>query len=381
MTVPAVTSPSGPAAQRPPGPSGLAAALDVARRQVRDGVLPSLAFGVADGAGVQGAFAVSGRRAQVDEDSIFFIASVSKAIVATAVMQYVDEGRWDLHAPLACYLPTFTGSGRQTVTAWHVLTHTSGLPDMHIDALRRQRPSYRRSLSFALSQVPAWEPGSRYEYSSSAWLLLAETMATLSNMPFPRALRVRLTAPLGMVDTTFDPRYARRRVVPMNGFDIRNRVTEEVLLRFLARATLPGGGMFGTVGDLLRLGRALLPVGCAPRADGGAVRILSEAAIGAMCMPQIEGIPHIAQDGTTTYVGQAIGWRTPGPGWPQRAAITHGGVSGARLWVDRDEGFAFAFLTNLWAAPESAAVAVLEEVYRARRESSSTSRPATSPAR
>lgn len=333
---------------------------------MREGLLPSLAFGVADRVGVRGLFAMGSRRSPIHEDSIFFIASVTKAIVATAVMQYVDEGRWDLHAPLARYLPGFEGSGREAVTAWHILTHTSGLPDMHVETLRRERPSYARCLAFAHSQVPGWEPGSRYEYNSSAWVLLSETMATLSGVPFPRALMSRLTTPLGMADTTFDPRYARRRIVAMNGFDIRNRVVEEVLLRFLVRATLPGGGMFGTVGDLLRLGRALLRP--SPAADAGAspLRVLSQAAIESMAAAQTAGVPHIAADGSRTFVAQAVGWRKPEPGWPQGAGvITHGGISGSRLWVDRDAGLVFAMLTNLWHAPEEAAMAILEEVYRA----------------
>lgn len=84
--------------------------------------------------------------------------------------------------------------------------------------------------------------------------------------------------------------------------------------------------------------------------------------------PQTEASP-VAEDDTTSYVGKAIGWRRPGPDWPQRdGVITHGGISGARLWVDREVGlaFAFAFLTNVWQAPEEGTVAILEEVYRSR---------------
>ena len=244
-----------------PGRLDLEAAREVAARAVHDGSLPGLVFGVIDAAGRREIAAVPGPGTEVRPDSIFFVASVTKAIVATALMRYVDEGRLDLHAPLATYLPGFRGAGREALSAWHVLTHTSGLPDTDIEAMRRERPSYARFVARVRAATPAWPPGSRYEYNSSAWLLLSETMARLSTMPFPRALERRLTGPLGMTDTTFDPRYARQRLVAMSGFGIRTRITGEVLLRFLARATLPGGGMFSTVGDLLRLGSALLPGG------------------------------------------------------------------------------------------------------------------------
>lgn len=365
MTVPAPTA----------VPEGTTIEFEAARRiavdAVHSGQLPCAVFGVVGLDGMRGIHAVSGRRSTVRPDSIFFIASVTKAIVATAVMQYVDEGRLDLHAPLARYVPEFSDEGREAVTAWHVLTHTSGLPDMRIETLRRERPNYQRSLEHALARTPAWPPGSRYEYNSAAWMLLAETMSRLSAMPFPETVRVRLTQPLGMVDTTFDPRHARARIRPMNGFAIRNRLMEEVLLRFLIRATLPGGGMFGTVADLLRLGRALLPAAptTTAAADGSTVagpRILSQAAIDEMARLQTAGIPQLLEDGSRREIHQAIGWRKPTQGWPDEPrAFTHGGISGSRLWVDPARGLAFAFLTNLWEAPDEPAQAILEAVYRA----------------
>lgn len=349
----------------------LGPAVELARGFVRDGAVPSIVFGVADSRGLWSMHALGGD-ARAGTDSIYFLASLTKAIVATAVMQYVDEGRWDLHAPLARYLPDFTGSGREAVTAWHILTHTSGLADTAPEVLRRERPTYGRLLASCMARVPRWPPGTRYEYNSAVWALLAETMATLSGMPFDQALRTRLTEPLGMVDTSFDPRRSRSRVQPVSGLAMRNRLVGEVLMRFLARARLAGGGMFGTLPDLLRFGRSLAgppgtPAGTPDEGSGPGPRaIVSEAAIVAMATPQIEGIPHIAEDGSVSYVSQGIGWRTPGPGWPQRSGVlTHGGISGSRLWVDRQAGLAFALLTNQWHAPEEPTLAILDAVYAA----------------
>ena len=71
-------------------------------------------------------------------------------------------------------------------------------------------------------------------------------------------------------------------------------------------------------------------------------------------------------DGSTRPVRQALGWRKPRAEWPGTPSVfTHAGISGGRLWVDPDAGFAYAFLTNLWQAPEEPALAVLEEIYRA----------------
>lgn len=343
----------------------LTGALDVATRFVADGELPCIVFGVIDANGGSEVFALSGPRHDVTDDSVFFIASVTKAIMATAVMQYVDERRLDLRAPLARYLPAFGAEGREAVSAWHVLTHTSGLPDIPPEQLRDERPTYARMVEEVVRTTPRWEPGTRYEYNSAAWVLLSELMARLSGVPFPDVLEQRLLRPLGMHDTTFDARRLRRRLVAVDGISADNRLVGEVLLWFLARATFPGGGMFGTVPDLLRLGWALLaPDGAGPPGP----RILSQATVRRMAQQQIEGIPHVAEDGSVTPVQQGIGWRRSDGGWPPgEAVLTHGGRSGSRIWVDPERGFAFAFATNVWGAPSDAAMAVLGEVYQARR--------------
>jgi CubicO group peptidase (beta-lactamase class C family) len=330
-------------------------ALEVATRAVGEGALPGLVFGVIDAEGRQEIIAVSGSTTEVHDDSVFFIASVTKAVVATALMLYVDEGRLDLRAPLARYVPAFAGQGREAVTAWHLLTHTSGLPDIPTERLRSERPTYARVLAETLTSVPRWEPGTRYEYNSSAWSLLAETMARLSSSTWPQVLHQRLLRPLGMTDTTFDGRPLRDRIVPVDGVGAGNRLVAEVLLWFLARVRLPGGGLFGTAPDLLRLGQALLGPG-----------LLSREAVEAMARQQIEGVPHIAEDGRVSYIEHGLGWRRAGGDWPSgQRVLTHGGHSGSRLWIDLERGFAFSFITNVWGVSSDVARAVLERVYDA----------------
>ena len=181
-------------------------------------------------------------------------------------------------------------------------------------------------------------------------------MSRLSSMPFPDALQTRLLGPLGMTETVFDGRPFRDRMVPVEGTGAENRLVAEALLWLLARARFAGGGMFGTVSDLLDLGGALL--------DGAVNRVLSRDAVARMAAQQIDGVPHIAEDGTVTYVQQGLGWRRSGGGWPAgERVLTHGGRSGSRLWVDPERGFAFAYLTTLWGVPPEVPMAMLHEVY------------------
>jgi CubicO group peptidase (beta-lactamase class C family) len=341
-------------------PIDLAAARRVAAGHVDAGTLPCAVFGIVGLDGAPAIGAVSGPRLRVTPESVLFMASITKAIVATAVMQYVDEGRLDLDAPIARYVPEFSGAGREAVTARHVLTHTSGLSDGATNALPSERPGYQRALREVLKLVPEFEPGTRFSYATAPWLLLSETMSRLSRMPFPSALGIRLTRPLGMDDTLFDVRTVRGRVAAVHGLELRNRLVEEVVLRFLARATHPGGGMFGTVGDLLRLGRALLASG---REDGLGPRVLSGPTFREMASLQTAHLHQVGPDGQERQIRFGLGWAKPRPGLPGwEEAIMHGGAAGGRIWISPARGYAFAFLSSLWDAPDEPAFEVLAAV-------------------
>ena len=333
-----------------------------AARWVAERVVPCAAIGVIDAGGRYRCDFVPGDEGAIDLRTVFFLASLTKGVVATAVMRYVDEARLDLDIPLQRYLPAMAGTDAGSVTARQVLTHTSGLPDMPIASLRSERPTYERAVRWLRESRLETEPGTAYDYNSVAFTLLAEVMATLSATPFDEALADRLTGPLGMTDTTFDGRPLRDRIKPVHGIGADNRLVQEVLLRFLAAAQMPGGGMFGTLGDLLRLGRALLPAD----ADAPGPRVLSQAAIDEMSRNHTAGWSHVSEDGVEREVRQGLGWRVPQPHWSGSArAFTHGGITGGRLWVEPEGGFAVAFLTNYWKAPIELSLSVVDEVYRA----------------
>jgi CubicO group peptidase (beta-lactamase class C family) len=392
----------------------LARAFDPAAAAVTDGILPSAVIGVSDGHGTRALVAHPGQHDRgVTTESVYFLASVTKPIVATAVMQLVDEGRLDLHAPIGRYVPEWRGPVKEAVTAWHVLTHTAGIADIRQELLLRERPSYRGMLERICAADLQSAPGERYAYASDSFYLLAETISRLTGMPFGDALRRRLLEPLGMTSTTFDPRPMRSRIPPVRGVPLGNPLLRELILRFLAKATLPGGGLFGTAEDLLRLGRALLP-----RESGPGPRVLSQGAIDHMTREQTAGTLEIHADGSTRDPHYALGWRKPdsrgttqgsigspsdAEDWngtaPDESVVLadstgdargardaeaardaetsdsivpaspgtfhHGGASGTRLWVDPERQLVFVFLTNQWGVTDAPMFATLREVYRA----------------
>lgn len=352
-----------------PTPRSLAAAFDAARvvleRHVDQGTLPCAVLGISDATGTLAIHAIPATRWPARPDSVWFLASVTKPIVATAVMQLVDEGRLDLDAPLRPDVPDRRGR----VTARHVLSHTTGIPDLDLTAFIRRAPSFATLLRLVHGAEPVSDPGSRYAYASDSFMLLAEAIAARTGTRFARSLHERLLAPLGMVETGFDPGRWPGRVLPVADAPGQSRIGRRVVRRFLARATFAGGGLFATAEDLLRFGRSLLG---AP----GVPRVLSEAAIEVMARDQTHDLLETIDGLDVPAPGYALGWNRPRAGGSSgevtlagipipgvtEGVLTHAGVSGTRLWVDRTHGVVVVILSARWGVtqvPHAEAIAAI----------------------
>jgi len=137
--------------------------------------------------------AKAGTGQMVDADTLFEAASISKAVFAYIALQLVDGGLIDLDRPLAAYLrPAYLpdSPALATITARHVLTHTSGLPNWGED----NKPE---------SFLPQFQPGTHFSYSGEGifWLqLVAEHITGEGLDAFARRL---LFDPAGMKRSTF----------------------------------------------------------------------------------------------------------------------------------------------------------------------------------
>lgn len=345
-------------------PELLDPAFDALATGVADGTVPTAALAVGDADGPIRIEVFAGRAdPRVNRDSLFFLASVTKPIVATAVMQLVEAGQLDLHAPVAVHLPGFTGRHKEKVTPWHLLTHTSGVRDVPADLIRRERPTAERMTELAMTGDLGFEPGTRWEYCSSSFYLLGELIHRISGLPYRRYLTERLFEPLGMSHTTFDPRGRGRRLVPVHGVGADSRLRRYFLLRYLVSIAPPGGGLWGTLDDLLTFGAATLR----PRGPADAPMPLAPATIEAMGEDQTRGLPGL-MEGEEMPVHFGLGWGKPTLNRPlpgSAAVISHGGATGARLWIDPEAGLVFVYFTNQWAPERGPELAALHEAYRA----------------
>lgn len=343
-----------------------ASAVEVVGRTVASGELPSAVLAVQHGRGRPAAVVAFLTRPggdTVERASIWFLASVTKPVLATAAMLLVEDGLLDLDEPVARHLPRLAGERRETITARQLLSHTSGIDDAATGTLTRSRPSAQRLLELAYILPLRFPPGARYEYSSVSFFVLGELIAQRSGMPYPAFLRERVLAPLGMDETTFDPRpLGGRRLVPVHGAALDSRWRKWIALRYLASINHPGGGLWGTLDDLLAFGNAMLDAW-----HGRPGAILRPESVREMTRLQTARAPAIV-DGRERQVSYALGWGKPGHGGAVAAspdAFEHGGASGTRLWVDPAHDLMVVFLSNLWGVPpEVGCLPALREVYR-----------------
>jgi CubicO group peptidase (beta-lactamase class C family) len=321
----------------------------------------ALAVGDAEGPIRKQTLSAPGTRG-ADVDGIFFLASVSKPIFATAVMQLVEDDVLDLHAPIARHLPEFDTRDRATVTIWHLLTHTAGLEDIAPELIRRTRPSARRLTELSLHGPLHFAPGTRWEYTSSSYFVLAELVRRVTGEPPWHVLRERVLEPLGMADTSFDPRRRGRPVVPVAGVGADNRVIRFMLLRYMASIAHPGGGLWGTLDDVLRFGAAWLSP---RRGPNGRWLPLRRDTMALMTSDQSSGqLGSI--DGEDRPIHFGLAWSKPTlmrdvPGSDE--VIDHGGASGVRLWIDPAVGIVFAYFANQWRPSREGELGALRALY------------------
>ena len=343
-------------------PARLDGVFERLSRRVADGALPAAALAIGDADGMIRKQAYTSERKPLDVDSNFFLASVTKPIVSTAFMQLVEDGRVGLHQPIADFEPRLASGGHAKLTPWHVMTHTSGVADLDPGLIARKRLGAVEMTRMVIESPLHFEPGTRWEYCTASFYLLTLIIERITGMGYVEFLDSRLQRPLGM-DATFDPRRAGRPIVAVHGVGVDSFLKRYLVLRYMARAALPGGGLFGTLDDLTRFGAALLR----PRVVDGRPLPLTAQTIALMGEDHTRGLVG-ESNGEERHVHHGLGWGKPtlmrdGPG--SANVISHGGASGTRLWIDPDARLVFVFFTNRWAADRSVEAEALRGTYEA----------------
>jgi CubicO group peptidase (beta-lactamase class C family) len=139
-----------------------------------------------------------------DTSTIFELASVSKQFTAMAIMMLKEEDKLNYDDPIEKYIPNLPYAG---ITIRHLLNHTSGLPDykevMDKNWDKSKVAGNTDNIEYLIKYHPAkrFEPGEKYEYSNTGYMLLASITEKVSGQDFIDFAVTRIFTPVGMTST------------------------------------------------------------------------------------------------------------------------------------------------------------------------------------
>jgi D-alanyl-D-alanine carboxypeptidase len=260
------TTVGGPCSPKPASAPRVAREL---RALVKDYGLPGAVAAVCTPAGTAHAaagFSDLREQTRMRPTDRFRIASVTKTFVATVVLQLAGEGKLTLRDSVEHWLPGVVPRGRE-ITVRELLNHTSGVSEYFADPRvlktieRNPRVvvPVRTLVARAVSHPLDFTPGHDFGYSNTNYFLLGLIVEKASRRSLEHELESRIVEPLGLGDTTFMGRRARRLPNEMRGYDIEAGGTRS---RDATLATLGGawaaGGIVSSTDDLTRFFSALL---------------------------------------------------------------------------------------------------------------------------
>lgn len=136
-----------------------------------------------------------GSRTSVTGNTLFGIGSIGKSFTAVAILQLLDSGKLDVQAPVSQYLPWFKVNSTVPITPHHLMTHTSGFPNMRMELMSSLYQAFWLTDS-SLNFVPG-----KYHYSSAAWDVLSSMIQELSGRPYAQFILENILRPLEMMNS------------------------------------------------------------------------------------------------------------------------------------------------------------------------------------
>jgi len=191
----------------------------------------------------------------------FRIASISKPVTATALMQLVEEGKIDLDAPVQKYVPTFPEKNGK-ITARLLAGHIAGIRHYQGDEflMAKHYDSVTEGLKIFQDDALVAPPGTKFSYSSYGFNLLSAVIEGASGEKFLAYMHAHVFGPLGLRNTTEDQ--------PAEIIEQRARFYTRWKDKPVQNAPFvdnsykwAGGGFLSTAEDLARFGSALLQPG------------------------------------------------------------------------------------------------------------------------
>ena len=314
------------------------------------------------------------KKTDLSKKHIFRLASMTKPVVAFAILKLIEEGQVDLFDAVDTYIDGFNGfyigektengavvskcKAKNSIRILHLLTHTSGLGSGEIwdKQYARMTQADKRDLKsiveFYKTTLLAFEPYCGNAYSATAAFdVLARIVEIVSGVSIEDFLQKELFNPLEMNDTTFSPTEEQReRLVDMhNLFDGESVAVDMkgcIFENYPSTYHCGGAGLVSTINDYSKFAEMLL--------NGGTYngkRVLSENLVRSM------RLPHILEQYSLGSETWGLGVRVIKDGniLPKNS-FGWSGAYGTHFWVDPDNKIVALYMKNSYYDGGSCAV-------------------------
>jgi CubicO group peptidase (beta-lactamase class C family) len=375
-------------------------------RAVESKAMPGIVAMAATDRGVlyEGAFGTRtlGGGAAMTTDTVVWIASMTKAITATAAMQLVERGKLALDRPASEVVPDigkaqvlegFNRAGaprlrppKRPITLRHLLTHTAGFSyelwnhDIIAYQAATNTPGITSCSNAALTTPLVFDPGDRWEYGINIdWA--GKMVEAASGQTLDRYLHQHVLNPLGMTDTSFKLSASQRERLASVHQRGESGGLEAIDFEIpqAPEFCMGGGGLYGTAADYLAFARMILQGGTLngtqvlrpETVDTMAQNHIGPLEIGPMAtaMPtlsrDVELFPGISKKWGLSFLinEQAL------PTGRSAGSLAWAGLANTYFWIDRTKRVCGVFLSQVFPFFDQTAVEMLTtfetEVYRA----------------
>jgi len=276
--------------------------------------------------------------------------SFAKGVSATVIAMVLNDGLFELDAPVSAYVPGYVGGGKDKTTVRHLLTHAAGVPSVPLGPVGTDE-EWNAAVQMMCETEVEWEPGSKTAYHGVTGLFMAAEVAraVTDRTPWETLCRERLFAPIGADSLTFA---APSEDVPVAWTPQPETLQGAVTSKTFPFMGHPAGGAFGTVRDFLKVIQLHLK-----RGRWGDALLLGEPGFGEMHRLQYaeEIAAAEARGEAPTHEPWALGWLMKGStengwfGFGTRCApetFGHAGINTVITVGDPATNMALAFVTT-----------------------------------
>jgi methyl acetate hydrolase len=325
------------------------------------------------------------KNAPMAKDTIFRIASMTKAVTSVGVMQLVEQGKLGLDDEVSKYLPRLTSPqvfskvdeqagtyltqpAKRPITIRQLLTHTSGVGYSWSDhglAIAQKKTGATNDSELPLVN----EPGAQWTYGAST-RVLGEVIEKITGERIDAYLETHIFVPLGMRDTSYTvPPAKYSRVVTVHQ-KANNAITETQNPTPIPATIRGDGGLFSTASDYSRFVQMILN-----RGQLGGVRILKESTVAEMSKNQTGSVkvrlqpsadplrskpyPQGAGEDVWGLGFQIAAPKTPNPSMRSPGSLSWAGINNTFYWIDPQKQIGAVILMQMLPFYDEAALRVL----------------------